>query len=788
MQLWWAVRHVLRRPTRAVVCSLALGLGIATAVIGVELVRGILLRPLPFPNADRLVRLIEVDEGGRRWWPSYPNIVDWRTYGSNIFDAVGASEVPAPKPVIWDGQAQQLSVSSFTRGLVEALEVQPAVGRSFTAGENAPGGPPVALLSWGFWQSALGGAPIDELSFTIGTELFSVVGVLPPEFRFFGEMAAWSSADMYLPMERSSNLGPRGSHGYHTVARLRVDLPLARAQQEMATLARDIRETHGEPTQAHTVSLTPVREEVLSGVRPALQLLLATAGMLLLVACLNVGGTLLADGLRRDRELAIRMALGARRGHLHMQLLLEALTLAVPGALIAVVLTGVTVRMLRSASIRTLPRLDELSVDVGTLLIACAVALLAAMLAGIVPALLLSARDVGNRLRGSMGLTAARSNQRIWRGFIIGQTALTMVLLFGSALLGRSLFQALNVPLGYQPEDVVAFGITLPESRYADGARRIPFYERVLEEVRGSAGVQAVGLTSFLPNDMGSYTSGTGKKQDELEVHAAYRLVDSGFFEAIRLSAPSDLTIVGSQAWIDAALVSRLFGDDPALGARIYNGYHPDFVTVAGVVGSIREWQMLEPVPAVYVDFRTRPDAIARMQLLVRSERPAPEIASEVRRIVNAIDPLVPLTSDALESHITRSMANRALIFGIIAVFAIVGLCLAAVAVYALVTFAVQSRRREVAIRMSLGAAPLQVHTVIARYGLLPALTGVLAGLALTFPAGTFLRAQLFNVKPHDGVALGAATVLLLITSMIAAAVPAHAASRTDPARVLRED
>ena len=788
MQLWWAIRHVLRRPARAAVCSLALGLGIATAVIGVELVRGILLRPLPFPNADRLVRLIEVDEDGRRWWPSYPNIVDWRSQGGSIFDAVGASEVPLPKPVIWDGQAQQLSVSSLTRGLLEALEVKPAVGRSFTAGENAPGGAPVALLSWGFWQSVLGGAPIERLSFTIGTELFSVVGVLPPEFRFFGEMAAWSSADLYLAMERSSSLGRRGSHGYHTVARLREGLPLARAHQEMEALARSIRETHGEPTQAHTVSLTPIREEVLGNVRPALRLLLATAGMVLLVACLNVGGTLLADGLRRDRELAIRMALGARRRDLHTQLLLEALTLAVPGALIAVALSAVTVRVLRTTSIRTLPRLDELSVNVGTLLIACGIALLAAMLAGIVPALLLSARDVGNRLRGSMGLTAAHSNQRTWRGFIIGQTALTMVLLFGSALLGRSLLQAMNVPLGYQPNDVVAFGITLPESRYAEGERRIPFYERLLEQVQGIAGVQAAGLTSFLPNDMSSYTSGTRKERDDLAIHAAYRLVDSGFFEAIRLSAPADLTIAGDQAWIDSELVARLFGDNPALGARIHNGFHPDPVAVAGVVGSIREWQMQRPMPAVYVDYRTRPDAIARMQLLVRSQRPAREIAGEVRRIVNAIDPLVPLTSDVLASHITRSMANRALIFTIIAAFAIVGLCLAAVAVYALVTFAVQSRRREVAIRMSLGAAPLQVLTVIARFGLLPALTGVLVGLALTIPTGTFLQAQLFNVKPHDGVALAAATLLLLATSMIAAAIPAHAAGRTDPARVLRED
>jgi predicted permease len=556
----------------------------------------------------------------------------------------------------------------------------------------------------------------------------------------------------------------------------------------MDALARTIRETHGEPTQAHTVSLSPVRDEVLGNVRPALRLLLATAGMVLLVACLNVGGTLLADGLRRDRELAIRMAMGARRSDIHAQLLLEALTLAVPGALIAVALSAVTVRVLRTASIRMLPRLDELSMNAGTLLIACGIALAAAMLAGIVPALLLSTRDVANRLRGSMGLTAARSNQRIWRGFIIGQTALTMLLLFGSALLGRSLLQALNVPLGYQPDDVVAFGITLPESRYADGARRIPFYERVLEQVRAIAGVQAVGLTSVLPNDMSSYTSGTGKEQDELDIHAAYRLVNSGFFAALRLPAPADITLVGHQAWIDAELDSRLFSDEPALGARIYNGFHPELMAVAGVVGSVREWQMRGPMPAVYVDYRTRPDAITRMQLLVRSERPAREIASEVRRIVSAIDPLVPLTSDALASQITRSMANRALIFAIIAVFAFVGLCLAAVAVYALVTFAVQSRRREVAIRMSLGAAPLQVHAVIARYGLLPALTGVLVGIALTIPTGTFLQSQLFNVKPHDGVALGAAALLLLLTAMLAAALPAHAAGRTDPASVLRED
>lgn len=794
LQLRSAVRSLTRRPGRTVVAATALGLGITTLVVAVVLVQGILLRPLPFPAADRLVRLVELDQNGRQWWPSYPNFVDWRAQGGRVFEGVAAADAALPRPVVWSGQAQRLSVAAYSRGFLDVLGVHPAVGRDIAADENVPGGPAVAVVSWRFWRGRLGGGRLEDVFLTIGTDRYAVVGVLPPGFRFFGDGLAWSDPDVWLPMERSRDLGGRESHGYHVVGRLRAGISLATARRAMSDLARHIRETSGERTQAYSVGLTRVLNDVVGKARDPLRLLLLAAGLVLLVACLNVAGLLLADGLGRDRELAVRLALGAGRGSLCGLLLLEAMMLALPGAAVGTALSWAGIAWLHHLHFPGLPRLDQVRVDGPTLLIAVAIALASAALAGTLPALLLSARNVAERLRSSMGSTDRRFTQRLWRMFIAGQAGLTLVLLFGTGLFLRSLVAALAVPLGYQPDHVLVASISLPASGYSAGSRAVSFYDRLLGRVRALPGVESAGLISILPDRMSAHTTFTVRQDgDTASIFSAFRVTDPGFFRVMRIPpgrgrTPSAGALRPGQAWIDEALAARLFGRTSPMGHPIRNFWMDSTALVAGTVGAIRQWNQDRPIPTVYVDYHTPGLNLGDENLVVRTAGDLDAMASTVRRSIRNLDPLVPVTTATLTSRINTSMAGKRLMLGMVGSFAAIALSLAALAIYALVAFAVSRRRREVGIRMALGAPAQAVQRKLAADGLAPTLAGMVVGLLATYPAGRLIRSQLFQVGSWDRLTLVAAVALLVLTAGVAALLPARAALRLDPARVLRDE
>jgi len=786
----WSFRYLVRRPARSIVAAMTLALGIATTVVGIVLVRGVLLSPLPFPEAEQLVRLREVDERGRTWWPSMKNVVDWRAHGGELLQGVAAVDPPEPHPVLWSGQAQRLSVSGWSRGLLDVLRVRPALGRDFTDGENAPGGAAVAVVSWPMWRTQLGGLQLEQLSLTIGARQYQVVGVLPEDFRFFGEGGAWSTADVFLPLEQEE-LDPRTAHGYHTVARLRDGMTAAQAKPQLDALALRLRESHGEYTHAHSLMVTSVFDAVVGSVRTPLRLLLGAAVLVLLIACLNVGGTLLAEGIGRDRELAVRLAIGARRRDLLLQLVTESAALALPGAALGALLATGTLQWLHRLQSHALPRLENAIIDATTFGITVGVALLAAIIAGVVPALILSARDLGSRLRGSMGLTAARGTQRLWSGFIALQAALTLVLLFGGALLLRSMLAAISVPLGYTADDVLAVSVALPESRYADEAQRPAFYDALLEQVRALPGVTAAGMSSKLPQDAQDRTASTGRADSEESVFAAYRLVDPGYFDVLQvptLTAGADARLAAGEGLVDEALARTLSPDGDVVGSIVWNGYQDGDIRVTGVVGAVREWSMAEGMPTVYVDYRTRPDQLMEMYVLLRVRGDMDAVAQDVRDVVGRIDPMVPIAVRPLPSYLSAQVADRRLILGLIGGFAAIALCLAGVAMYGMVAFVVGRRRREMGIRVSLGARPAEVVRETMRNGVRPAFIGLAAGLAAALMLGSVLESQLFGVAPRDPVALGLAAALLAVTALVASALPARAAARFDPVTVLRTD
>ncbi len=788
-----AVRRLSRSPGWTLGSAGTLALGLSAGIVALVLVRDILLQPLAFPRADRLVRLREIDaDGGCCWYPSFPNAADWREHAA-FFSGVGIADIPRVTPVGLDGAAVRVSVSRAARGLFATLGVQPIAGRFFTDDENRPGGAAVAIVSERFWRGALASAAPGTAAVTIAGQAYTVVGVLPRTFRFLGDGAAWTDpADIWTPMDRDTDLGSRTSHGYHVVARLRDGITLDRARAEMNQLAQALLAQHKEPTQAHSIQMVPLQELVVGKAREPLRLLVYGAAGVLLIACLNLAAAVLAMGIGRARELSVRLALGATRWTLARLLLVEAQTLALPGAALGLALAALAFQAIRAAGAGdgALPRLDEVHLDAQALTIALGLALVTATVAGLIPAIALSRKGLVDRLRTHGATTRPRDHQRVWTAFLVIQAALTVLLLAGTGLLVRSFVKALHVNLGYDARQVLAVDVGLPSS-YESPARKVAYYDAALAALRGTPGIVAAGVTSVLPYETSAYTSGAHRERpDATSKFAGYRMVDPGYFDAIgipRLSG-DDAGFRAGGALVDRTLQNALWNGASPIGDRMNISFSDHVLTVSGVVGAIREWDQEDAIGVVYVDYHQRPAALDTMHVVVRYAGPVGTAVQGVRAAMASADRLVPVTIEPLEARATASLGDRRLVVLLAGGFGLIALLLSAAGVHAMVAFAVARQRREAAIRLALGAPPADLLRRMAGRGVGPAAAGIVAGLALAVPLGRVMAAQLFHVTPSDPVAIGAAGLGVLLAAAGASLLPARRASRVDPAVALRQD
>ena len=789
-----ALRRQARTPGLSLLAAMTLGVGLAAPLVASVLARDILLEPLPFPDAGRLVRLLERSEAGRVMWPSYPNAADWRADAGEAFDGIGIADVPKEGPIGSGGRVWRVPVSRAGRGFFETLGVRPIAGRLFAPDETVQGGPAAALISERLWRAELGASALDTLTLDIGAERYAVAGVLPASFRFLGDGGVWAEgADVWTPLDRDANLGQRTSHGYHVVGRLREGVSIDQARSAMDRLSVSLKAEHGAPTDADSVILTPLHDVVVRGAREPLTLLLYAAAAVLLVSCLNLSAAILAQGLHRGRELAVRLAVGASRARLVRQLVIEASALALPGAAIGVALAAAALRVIKTSPEGTLARLEETSLDLEAFGMAAMSAVAAACLAGLIPALVISRRALAGRLR-SHGASSAQPSQRgLWTGFVTAQIAITVLMLAGSGLLLRSFAAALAVDVGYDATNVLAIDVALAESRYAEPARRAAYYDTALDALRAVPGVRAAGLTSVLPHEPSAYVSSTwlDDAEDGPRPYAGYRLVDPGYFEAIGIA-----TVRGDMqefrrgaAFVDAGLAGRLWEDGPRFGDRIANGFAKTALPVQGVVGTVREWHEGDDTwGAVYADFHQHLERTQSMHFVVRHDGRAAAATEAVRRALAAVDPLTPVTVERLEARTAQSLGGRRLLLLLAVGFGAIALALAAAGVYAMVAFAVERQRREAAIRLALGAAPRAIGARVLGQGFAPAAGGIVLGLLMTMPLQRLIASHLFNVAPSDPAALGAAATAVIAAAGVAAIGPARRASRVDPVEALRQD
>ncbi len=799
-ELWQDLRigaRMLRKTpgfTLSAILTLALGIGANAGVFSI--VNGVILQPLAYEHADRLVTLYELNEKGGAAPIPWPNFVDL-TAQSRSYEAL-ASYGTGPTTAIVNGAALRVSGGAFSAGFFKAFSMKPIIGRLPTDDERTPGASPVAVVSYAFWRDHLGApASLDTVRIMLD-KATAVIGVLPNGFDFP------DGNQIYLVMEREGQSPSRTAHNWEVIGRLRAGVTVADAGREAAAIYARLHAQYAPLFTGTGAQITPLQAQMTGALKTPLYLLLAASGVLLLGACVNLASAMLARGTARASEFAVRSALGATRIRLVRQLFTESALLALLGCGAGLALAAALLKVLAFFAPASL-HVERVHVDLRVQGFALTVAGLTALLFGLLPALRIADAKGATAMReGSRGGTAGAKRMRVWTVLVGAEVALAVVLLSGSALLIRSFANVMETKIGFEPTNVYTVALELPRINYPDSSATITaFHEKLLDRLSHLNGVQSVGLANMLPL-MGNYPNGgmivEGKPLDPsgpYTGYAMYRVVGGDYFAAMGIpllkgralrdvdgnfSTPG---VVVNEEWVKQEYPG---GEDP-IGRRLQvsgmdrKGTVEPWYTIVGVVGNVRGQTVTGPHRATnYFDYRTRPSYRSmRMNYAVKSALPPAVIAPLIRREVAAIDHEVPVEIGTMNDLVNQSVADRRFTMLVLGAFATVALLLAVVGIYAVVSYAVAQRTREIGVRLALGATAGQVRRLVLASAMRAVVPGLAVGALLAAGTAQALRTMLYGVTPFDAAALAAAVGLLGFAAVVSSLLPAVRATRVDP-------
>jgi putative ABC transport system permease protein len=792
--------------TFVTVFTLALGIGATTAIFGV--VYGVLLRPLPYDKPNQIVQLWELNDRGHPMNFADPNFEDIRSQSHSL---QGLAEYGAwVQSVSGGAEPTRTMVASVSQDFFPVMRVQPVLGRGFLPENHRFGAAPVALVSYGYWRQHLGSATdLSAVKLTILNQSASVIGVLPAGFRFPEESEIW------VPRELSERFPSRTAHNWQIVGRLRDGIEPDQTHAELVVIARQIKQQFGQDVDMTDVAVARLQEAMTGNVRTGLLILMGAVGFLLLIACANVANLLLAQASTRERELAIRAAVGAGRGRLARQFLTESLLLSLAGGAIGVLIAQWGVIGLIHLAPPELALLQDTSIQLPVLFFAFGVSLLVAVGLGLFSVLRATSGDVQQALvEQGRWQTGSRRSQGVGRAIIAGQLAITLVLLTGAGLLGRSLLHVLSVDPGFRTDHMVTVGLALSFDQDANRARA-QFLTELLARLRQIPGVEEVGGAGTLPLTSGladgTYVMmGPGDQAprsiEDLEQlfhiaartgHADYCPASDGYFRALgipllrgRLFDDRDTMDAPHVAVISQSLAREKWPEQDPIGQAIeFGNMDGDFrpVTVVGVVGDVREDSLEKPSgPIVYVNYRQRPGAANRFSALMRTAIDPSAVISAARGIVHALDPNVPPEFGTFTEISVLSLKSRRFNLMLLGVFAATALLLAVAGLYGVMAYSVARRTAELGTRIALGATPGNVLRLVLRQGLLTALMGVAIGVAGAIVLTRTLRSFLFRLSPTDPVTFAGVALLLILVALLACYFPARRAAKVDPMEALR--
>lgn len=808
----------LLRRDRAFACvtvlTAALGIGATTAVFSA--VDGVLLRPLPFSNPQQLVTIWSANprQGDDPFTSSPPDFRELASADTRVVRSLAAFYPTSFTLAVRDDEPARITGARVSSILFTTLGVSPYLGRVLLPAEEQHGSHRVLVISHGLWTRVFGSdSSVIGSMVTIDREPFTVVGVMRPEFRF-----PERQTDAWVPLafEPGASLNTRGNYFLQIVGRLMPGATASEAQDALQLVAARVAAEHPEGSMT-AVRVIPLQEQFVGAtVRSALLAFLGAIVLVLLVACVNVASLLLARAAARRRELAVRTGLGASRSRLLRQLLTESLVIGLLGGLVGVVLAWGGVALLRNAGPADLPRVDEIALDIRALAFTALLSVATAVLFGIAPALQASRAKVSDALRAGQRAVGGDARRRMREMLVAVQMALAVVLLVGAGLLIRSFAAATRVDPGFRVSSVVTMNVPLARTEYDNGVRMWAFMDRVLERVRGLPGVQSAAVTSALSlgggywGKMISFGDRAAATRLEQVPDVGYRVVSRDYFATMgvalragRVFDANDRAGSPGVALVNETAARKFWQGANPVGTTIWMGPPEALLTnrlptsfrfprlrVVGVVADERFSALDQPpIAEVYQLSEQVTERGSEKYLVVRSDADPLALAAAVRREVRQLDPYQPVAQVATMSQLVRdALAQRRFSTMLLATFAALGLILAAVGLYGVVSYSVAQRRPELGVRIALGASVRQVVGLVVRQGLRPAITGGVLGLAGALMAARLMSSMLFGVAPADPLTIVAVALLLAGVATVASLIPAQRAARVHPAEALRSD
>ncbi|MEK6322871.1 MAG: ABC transporter permease [Acidobacteriota bacterium] len=789
--LRYGVRMLFKNPafTTVAIITLALGIGANTAIFSV--VQAVLLRPPPFAEPDRVV-MVKGASSLLDLGPDSPGgFLSWKEQ-NQVFEHVAAYSQGSVN-LSEGGEPERILTMPVTASFFPAVGKYPALGRAFSAEEEQAGKNRVAVLSDGLWKRRFGADPqLPGQSLTLNGYRFTVIGIMPADFQFPQFPA---KTELWIPLTYGDSvLSSEAMDFFEVIGRIKPDFTLAQAQAQMDIVFHRLQHVSAKSQDRDRIQLAPIIDLFVRDLRPALLILLGAVAFLLLIACANVANLLLARAAHRQKEIAIRSALGATRWRLARQWLTESLLLALMGGGVGLLMAVSSTKALVAISPAYIPRAGEIRIDGWVLGFALAVSLLTGVLFALAPAVRFSRQDLSQGLKENAN-SSASGKPFSRRLLVVAEVALSLVLLVGAGLLIQSFVRLRETKPGFNPANVLTLNLWLPRATYAQPQRRATFYQQLIERVEAVPDVQSVGAVNTLPLSQAARffihftVEGRGS---EHESSGGYRVVSPEYFQAmeIPLLQGRDFTIQdNAQAprvvLINEALARRDFSDGDPIGKRLKIGSLPGPHEIVGVVGSVSQSLDQPAEPEFYLPHAQRP--LAYMSIVVRTAGDPRRPISAVRQAVWEMDKEQPVNNiRTIEQVLGDSLSQRRFPTILLGVFAGVALVLAAVGIYGVVSYTVTQRTHEIGIRMALGAQAGNVLKLMVSQGMVPVVIGVCAGLPAAFALTRVLSSLLFGMSATDPVTFGGVALLLTVVALFACYIPARRATKVDPMVALR--
>jgi predicted permease len=804
------LRVLLKNPsfTAAAIIVLALGIGANTAIFSV--VNAVLLRPLPFRDPARLVQVWHVPPpksfpGMTQFAVSAANFIDWQQQ-NDVFDKM-AIYTGSSLNLTGREQPEALQGAAVSADFFSTLQVQPMLGRTFTPDEDQQGKNHTVILSYGLWKSRfaansnIAGQPVN-----LDGQPHIVAGVMGPKFNFPGWAQYWTPMG-WTDKERVV----RGEHHYMVVARLKSNTPIPQAQAEMNAISTRLAQQYPEDDNGWGATIIPLREQLVSDVRPALLVLLGAVAFVLLIACANVANLVLAKTFGRRKEIAIRVALGATGSRVVQQILAETLLLALAGGALGLLLANFGMALILKFLSDNLPKSTEVSLDASVLAFTVLISVVTGVIAGLLPAIRMTKTNVNDALKQGLGKTDSDSASRRTRSIlVVSEVALSLILLVGAGLMIRSLWLLSTLDAGFDPHGVLTMTVVVPRNKYSRPIDEIAFFDRALNKVRALPGVVSAGLIDDLPlNNEGSHqpVAIEGRPvqamSDQPEIDT--RAITPGYLSTMRIPLLRGRDLSAADApdrpavvLISESMAKRFWPNEDPIGRHLTMTFYPDRVReIVGIVGDVKleGMDMAASSATVYLpasqlsvsslgEWRPFP-----MQVAVRTKGQPTSLVSAVTGAIHSIDSDQPVTDImTMDDVVDTSLSQRRFSMLLLAAFAVLALLLAAVGIYSVLAFAVRRRVREIGIRVALGAEVKDILRLIVTEGMKPALMGLVLGVAGALALGRVLASFIYGIAAYDPLTFAAVAALLAAVALLASLIPAYRAARIEPTRALREE